>query len=57
MRFENVADGQVNAAASGIEALRRLAEQGSQLFSESANVQLTRSWFWLSAPVAAVKPA
>jgi hypothetical protein len=57
VRFENVADGQVNAAASGIEAFRRLAEQGSQLFSESANVQLTRSWFWLSAPVAAVKPA
>jgi ketosteroid isomerase-like protein len=34
VRFENVAGGQVNAEANGIEAFRRLAEQGRQLFSE-----------------------
>jgi hypothetical protein len=34
VRFENVAGGQVNAEASGIEAFRRLAEQGRELFSE-----------------------
>jgi ketosteroid isomerase-like protein len=34
VRFENIAGGQVNAASSGIEAFRQLAEQGRQLFSE-----------------------
>jgi ketosteroid isomerase-like protein len=34
VRFENVAGGEVNAEASGIEAFRRLAEQARQLFSE-----------------------
>jgi ketosteroid isomerase-like protein len=34
VRFENVAGGQVNAEATGVEAFRRLAEQGRQLFSE-----------------------
>jgi hypothetical protein len=33
VRFENVAGGTVNAEASGIDAFRSLAEQGSQLFS------------------------
>jgi len=33
VRFENMADGSVNAEASGIDAFRALAEQGRQLFS------------------------
>ena len=32
--FENVADGQVTAAASGIDEFRQLAEQSKALFSE-----------------------
>jgi ketosteroid isomerase-like protein len=34
IHFENVSGGQVNAESTGIEAFRRLAEQGRQLFSE-----------------------
>jgi ketosteroid isomerase-like protein len=33
VRFENMADGSINAEASGIDAFRALAEQGRQLFS------------------------
>ena len=34
VRFQNVSGGAVNAEASGIDAFRRLAEQGRQLFSQ-----------------------
>jgi ketosteroid isomerase-like protein len=34
VRFENYADGQLTAEASGVDAFRRLAEQSKSLFSE-----------------------